>query len=152
MGKDLHGRKGRAEIEKRVGALNPIGHHGPREDDSLLEARRAYKGGGLDHRVGAMRDDDELFRSAFAGFGDARAIDILHVDAVDELVHFDLDRHLDADEFENFRQGAFLKSKLPPNFVVELVEGSTGDDDANRFGGHELSMVALWAFGKLQSV
>ena len=64
---DLHERQRAAQIEQTVRAAEGVGHHGAGQHDRLArEAGVGQRPRGLDHRVGAVRDDDAGLRRVAA--------------------------------------------------------------------------------------
>jgi hypothetical protein len=55
---------------------------------------------------------------------------VVHVQAVDQLVHLDRDGDRDARLLEDRRKVRILEGELALDGVVVLVERSAGDDDA----------------------
>src|SRR3954470_11762091 len=128
----LHEGECAAKIEETVGAAKGVGDHGSGKHHGFFRHGQGERGGGGRHRVGAVGDDDLIFVGLNAVLYDESAIVIGHFEAVDH--HHGADGHLDlrSPQPEHLRDVGVFEVELAGAFVVFLVEGAAGNEDANR--------------------
>ena len=90
----LRERQRAAEVEQPIRAAERVRNHRAGQDDRLAAHTAGNRRRRLDHRVGAVRDDDARLLALGAVADDQLAIGVGHVEAVDH--HQRADRHLDA--------------------------------------------------------
>ena len=131
----LRERQRAAEIEEPVGAAERVGHHRAGQHDRLVvEPGRGERARGLDHRVGAVGDDDRPLRARAAALDDRRAAGVVHVEAVDH--HHGLDRDVQPrpPEPQHLADVRVAEEQPAGQLVVLLVERAAGDEDGERLG------------------
>ena len=145
---DLHERQRAAEIEQTVRAAEGVGHHRAGQHDRLAgEPGRGQRPRGLDHRVGAVGDDDAGFRRIAAAPDDVGAAALVEVEAVDH--HHGLDRDVEPAPaaLQHLLDVRVLEEETAGELVVLLVERAAGHEDADR---HTVSVLSSnfggWSF------
>src|SRR6185436_14145594 len=117
-----------------------VGHHGAGQDDRLArEPGGGQRPRGLDHRVGAVRDDEAGFRRIAAATDDVGAAALVEVEAVDH--HYGLDRHVDPAPaaIQHLLDVRVLEKETAGELVVLLVERAAGHQYPDR---HTVSVLS----------
>ena len=113
--------------------------------------RRGKRRGGLDHRVGAVGDDDRSLRAGAAPFDDARPAGVVHVQAVDH--HHGLDRDVEprSPEPQHLADVGVAEEQPAGQLVVLLVERAAGDQDGERFSHGKYDVRAIAAMPRARN-
>src|SRR5262245_2878004 len=139
----LHERQRAAEIEEAVGAAERVRNHRTGQDDRLAGGRRPRRGqrsGRLDHRVGAVRDQNSRLRRLPALIDDDRAIGVGHFETVDH--HQGPHGHVQPApaEPQHLGQMRVLERQRAGELVVLLVERAAGHEDPD---GHRCRTIIV---------
>ena len=132
----LHERQGAAEVEQPVRTAEGERHHRAGEHDRLVEAGVGEAARRLDHRVGAVRDDDPRRVALAAVLEDQRAVGVGHLErSIIISVRIDTGTR-QRPSAQHLGQVRVLEVEPAVDLVVLLVEGAAGDEDANFVRGH----------------
>lgn len=129
----LHERQRAAEIEQAVRAAERIRNHRAGEDDGFLFNMFSQHLRRFHHRVGAVGDDNFIFRRFFAMLQNELPVGVGHLETVDHHDGAQIDFQTAAPELQHFVDVRVFEIQRAVDFVVLFVKRPAGDED---FDGH----------------